>query len=150
MEAGGGLRAAVRLIGQHDVAGRVARRLARGVHEVLEHVRKGPVAEVVEQPRHLGAGHVGGVQAVRVRRPQPLRRAPGQVRDAYGVLAPRVRGRRVDEGAAAELADAVEAKKKRVGGVRRCRLREVHVAVHAVVDAPRVHSPRVCVCPHSY
>ena len=52
MEAGGGLRAAARLIGQHDdVAGRVARRLARGVHEVLEHVREGPVADVVHQPR---------------------------------------------------------------------------------------------------
>ena len=110
VEAGGGVRAAARLIGQHDVAGRVARRLARGVHEVLEHVREGPVADVVHQPRQLHALDVVladaqlGLVVAQVRH-----RHAGQVAHADRVFLAAVVGRWVDVDGAAQLLDLGEA-----------------------------------------
>lgn len=135
VEAGGGLRAAARLIGQHDVAGRVARRLARGVHEVLEHVREGPVADVVHQPRQLDAELVVVVDAeVVLLLAQVLHHHPGQVAHADRVLLARVRGRRVDVRAAAELLDAVQPLP--VGRVHHLQQQPVQsdLPVHAVLD----------------
>ena len=121
---------------------RLAGAAAVAVHVDLVQVRERAVAEVVHEARELDAQDVVVVHPVRVARAELPRERGGEVRDAEGVLAPRVRRGRVHERAAPQLADAVEAKKVGRGRDGRREGRQLDLPVDSVSHAPRVHLAR--------